>query len=305
MSVVMEVAPMSAELFDRRTAAPSNAPIPDAAFTARERLVKLRDAFIRTAKSFRPPRWNEPIIFFFDRQRQAELEAARPAPPVRFADLTVLITAELPALRTSVEVRRVARAIGLNEAAAPLAPHCPAAKELTELLAVPDDEVFLVLTPATRAGVRLHLRGATNAAQLYRLLMEPIPSPRKEGESEHSSFGSSLPGEEIAPFQLFTAAAIQPDGTLPTGFARCEHWLWPTQPLTAIPRVNGERVVLVGPAAVRASLDVDPRFPALAVEREVVQILTVLQVTEELSRLCGHSLPIGVPEERVAVARAA
>jgi len=297
---------MSAELFDRRTAALSDAPIPDVAFAARERLVQLRAACTRAAKSLRPSRWSEPAIFFFDRKRQAELEAAQSAPTPRFADLTVQITAELPALLASVEVRRVARAVGLTDAASTLAPHCLAAKELAELLAVPDDEIFLVLTPATRSGVRLHLRGFTTAAQLYRFAMEPIPSPRKEGEIAHSSFGSSVPGEDgIAPFQLFTAAAIQPDGTLPVGFAGCEHWLWPTHPLTAIPRINGERVVLLGPGGVRASLDVDLRFPALALESEVVQVLTALQVTEELSRLCGHSLPVGVPEERVPVARAA
>src|SRR5262249_57962343 len=105
-------------------------------------------------------------------------------------------------------------------------------------------------------------------------------------------------------FQLSTPAALQADGTLHTGFAGCEHWLWPTQPLTAVPRVNGERVVLVGPATVRASLDVEVRFPELAVECELIEMLNAIQVAENLARLCGR--PIAVPTSGEApVARAA
>src|SRR5438105_745355 len=84
------------------------------------------------------------------------------------------------------------------------------------------------LSPAARTGVRLHLRGAADVAQLQQLLGEPTP------------------------FQLFAPAALQADGTLPAGVAGCVHWLWPTQPLAAVPRIGGERVVLVGPAVVPA-----------------------------------------------------
>ena len=273
---------MPAELFDRPNALPI-ASRSEAAFAARPRLIRLRDALTRAAERVRPPRWGEPSVFFFDRKRQAELEAARPAPPNRFAELTARVKSEVAALVASVELRRVARAVGLKDAARALTERCEAAKELAELLAVPDDEVFLALAPAQRIGVRLHLRGAADAGQLHRLL-----APYLKGD-----------------FQLFLPGAIRPDGTLPVGFAGCEHWLWPTQPLAAVPRVNGERVVLVAPAAVRVSLDVEPRFPELAVECEVIESLNAFQVAEQLSRLCGRSVPVHAPVAVPPVARAA
>jgi hypothetical protein len=273
---VTEDAPMPADLFRRFGAAPAPAAapaVPEAAFAARARLLKLRDALTRAAKNLRP-RWGEPTVFFFDKKRQAELEAARPAPPDRFAEITTHITSEMPALLSSVEVRRIARALGLKHAAQPLAARCPAANDLAELLAVPDDEVFLVLTPAAFTGLRLHLRGAAGVAQLHKLLG---------------------PGAVVSEFQFFEPAALRPDGTLPEALTGCGHWLWTTQPLAAVPRVNGERVVLVGPAMVRASLDVEPRFPALAVECELIETLTPVQVAEKLSHLCGR--PVAVPAE--------
>jgi hypothetical protein len=106
------------------------------------------------------------------------------------------------------------------------------------------------------------------------------------------------------PFQLFVPAALQSDCTLVAGFAGCEHWLWPTQPLSAITRINGERVVLVGPAIVNPSLEVEPRFPTLKTESEVIETLNTFQATETLSRLCGTPLPVP-PAEMPPIARAA
>jgi hypothetical protein len=275
---------MPADLLDHPGAPPAAArPAPDAAFAARPRLLKLRDALGRAATGLRP-RWGEPPVFFFDPRRQAELEAARPAAPDRFAELASLIGKEMPALLASVEVRRAARAVGLKDAANPLARHCPAANDLAELLAVPDDEVFLALVPASRSGVRLHLRGAASVAQLRRLL---------------------APELHAAHFQLFAPTALRPDATMPPGLTGCGHWFWPTQPLAAVPRVNGERVVLVGPAVARPSLAVEDRFPELAVECELVDTLTAARVAEELSRLCGSSIPVLPPVEVPGVARAA
>ena len=302
---------MPADLFDRLTAAPPPvAPraAPDAAFAARPRLAHLSAALARAA-CLRPPRWNEPAAFFFDRKRQAELGAARQVPPDRFAELTALVVSELPGLLAAVEVRRVARATaGLTAAARALAPHCPAARDLADLLAVPDDEVFLALAPADRTGVRLHLRGAADAAQLYRLLSEPTPLPEGRGEQSDSPFPSGRGAGGVgpsSPIQLFAPAALRRDGTLPAGFAGCGHWLWPTQALAAVPRIGGERVVLVGPAVVRAAPDAEARFPDLAVEAEVIQTLNAFQTADALARLCGCPVPVPPPVEAHAVARAA
>jgi hypothetical protein len=272
------------DVFDRRTAPHVDSPVPDPAFVARPRLVRLRDALTGAAKRLRPSRWNEPVAFFFDPKRQAELEAARPEPFDRFAELAALVSAEMRVLMASREVRRVARAVdGLGAAALALALHCPAAKDLADLLAVPDDEVFLALAPADRVGVRLHLRGAADVAQLYRVLAPVLTR---------------------APFQLFAPSALRADGTLSDGFAGCAHWLWPAQPLARVPRFGGERVVLVGPAVVHPTLDIEPRFPALAAESDVIQTLNAFQTADFLSRLCGRPVPVQAPAA-AAVSRAA
>lgn len=244
---------------------------PDPAFAARARLARLRDALTRAA-SARPSRWNEPPVFFFDSRRQAELEAARTERPQPFAELTALVAAELPELIASVEVRRVARATeGFRAAAERLAPRCPAARELATLLAVPDDEVFLALAPLEGTGVRLHVRGAATVADLHRLLAPAL-------------------GLEVHSFQLHVPAALRAD-SLSSGLAGCGHWLWPTQPLAAVPRVGGERVVVVGPAAVRPALDIDPPFPGLAVECETVQTLSAERAADAVARLSGGPRP--------------
>ncbi|MFM8274537.1 MAG: hypothetical protein ACKODX_19710 [Gemmata sp.] len=273
---------MSAEL-SRRARPLAPGPAPDPAFAARPRLLRLRDAL--AAASRRPARWNEPAAFFFDARRQTELEAACPPAPDPFAALTDLIATEMPALLAHVEVRRVARALGgLRELAGAVAPRCAAANDLAELLAVPDDEVFLALAPHDRTGVRLHVRGAAEVGQLYQLLAAHRPGP----------------------FQLFAPAAVRPDGTLPAGFTGCGHWLWPTQPLAAVPRIGGARVVLVGPGVVRHATDGGPRFPALRVESELVQTLNPFQAAEALSQLTGRPVPVGPPAaEPLAAARAA
>ncbi len=268
---------MPADLLDHPRAANLARLTPDAAFAARPRLLSLRDALRGAARNVRP-RWGEPPVFFFDPKRQTELEATRPTRPDRFAELGLLIQELMPAIVASVEVRRVARAAGVKEAARVLAPYCSAADDLAELLAVPDDEVFLAIVPATRTGVRLHLRGVACVAQLHRLLASEL---------------------KMASFQLFQPTAIQPDGTLPEGLAGCGHWLWPEQPLGAVPRDNGEHVVLVGPAAVIPSLVTEIRFPELAVECERIETLGANQVAETLSRMYGCTLPL------LSVARAA
>lgn len=276
---------MTADLFDRFSGPqPVGVSVAtEPAFAARPRLLALRAALSAAAARVAPGRWNEPTVFFFDSRRQAELDRARGPVPDRFEALAAQIGTELLELFAHVEVRRVARAIdGLRAAARTLAPHCPAAGDLADLLAVPDDEVFLVLAPAERTGVRLHVRGAATVGQFCDLF---APT-----QSE--------------PFQLFAPGALGADGTLPTGLAGCGQWFWPEQPLAAIPRINGERIVLVGPAVIRHA-EPAPRFPGLRAEAEVVQTLNPFQVADALSRLAGRPVPAPAPADVPSVARAA
>ena len=298
----------------------------DPAFAARPRLARLRDALnhaTRTLPHRRPSRWAEPPVFFFCPQRQAELEAARPAKPRHdpFADVAGRIATELPELFASVEVRRAARATaGLQGAAAAMAPHVPAAKDLAELLAVPDDETVLVIDPAARAGWRVLVRGVADADQFHLLLADAVTGDPADGllpgppvparlaaacRDADPLVPAGVPMVAEARFQLVRPSAVRPDGSLPGGFRGSDHWVWGHEPLAAVPRVDGERVVLLGEPAFRRTWEVDRRFPALPAELRLLRVLGPFQVAERLSRLAGRPVPVRVPTPERPAAKAA
>jgi hypothetical protein len=275
---------MTARLADRP--APPR-PAPDAGYAAVPRLARLAADLASAARRPRP-RWKEPPAFFFDPRRQADLDAARPPDADPHADLSARIGAEMPGLCASAEVRHVARAVpGLAAGAAALAPTCRAAADLAALLAVPDDEVFAVLRPGTRTGFRLAVRGVAEVGQFLALM-------------------AAATGDPVARFQVYTPAALGPDGELPTGFGGCDHWLWPEAPLAAVPRVGGERVVLLGPAAFRAAGEVGGRFPGMPADVRVLEVLNPFRVVDRLARLTGRPVPVAAKgEPGIAAAKAA
>ena len=281
---------------------------PDAAFDALPRLAELRDS-LRAARQPRS-RWGEPAVFFFDPSRQAALAAARPQ--VASADpLGGQIDEALPALFGSIEIRRAARGVpGLKDAAAnsPL----PAAKELAALLAVPDDETILVLHPAAQVGVRVHVRGVADVFQFHILLADAahaaLGCPRPPARfvavcaAVDPVVPAGVPMVAEARFQMFKPAAIQPDGSIPAGFLGSDHWLWGKDPLAAIPRVEGERVVLLGEPAFRQTWEVERRFPGLAANVRVLNVLDAFDVAEHLSRLAGRPVHPNVAGSRAVAA---
>lgn len=315
---------MTARLLDRATIAPIAQPsprpvaVPDSGYDALRRLAGLRDELAAARPAHKRNRWKEPAVFFFDPRRQAELEMARPAPVATdpFAELTNHIAAELPVLLASVEVRRVARAIdGLLSAAESLAPVCPAAKNLAALLAIPDDEIFLVLYPERRAGFRVAVRGLADVGQFHILLADAVTGDSASGflpgppmperfvaacRDVNPTTPAGVPMAAEARFQMYMPAALRADGTLPTGFGACEHWLWPTAALASVPRIDGERVVLLGPPAYRATWDVTRRFPAMSADLRLIEALSPARVAERLKKLTGNTVsPVPQPAEEV------
>lgn len=242
---------------------------PDAAYAARPALLRFRDDLAAAARSPASRRaWKEPPVFFFDPARQAELDAARgPHPPAARHSLDARIAAELPPLFASVEVRRTARAIpGLREAAAALADRLPAANDLAELLAVPDDEVVTVLFPERGAGMRVLVRGIADAAGFAARLADLAPELH-----DGSGWQFSLP------------AALTPAGGLPSGLSGYADWVWPAAPLASVPLVNGERVLLAGPPVLPPG-ETPARFEALAGEAELLETLDAAAVAARLGR---------------------
>lgn len=281
---------------------------PDKGHDAVGTLTHLRDQLRGALAARGPGRWQVPPIYFFDRRRQAELELARPRPLSNsFADLAASIAATMPELFASIELRRVARAIGgLRPAAEELAANCPPARDLADLLAIPEDEVVTVLHPERRTGFRLITRGVTDVGQLHVLMVDVVTGEPAAGFLP----GSAIPARFVAAYrdvnpttpagvpmvanaryQLSKPAALQPDGGVLDGFAGCEHWLWPAMPLTAVPRMDGERVIVLSAPAFAMTWDVSRRFPALAAEVRLLETLTPYRVAEFLSRLTGRVIP--------------
>lgn len=285
---------------------------PDPGFAARPRLAALRDA-LRAAAVPRPGPRDAPV-FFFDRGRQAELRAARPTPaPPEPHPLAARVAAELPALFASAEARRAARAVpGLADAARRLAPSVPAANDLADLLAVPDDEAVVVLDPAARAGYRLAVSGVADVAQFHLLLLDvlaaegvidPPPAARLVAAARDAAvtIPAGVPMTAAEQYQFLRPAALRPDGTLPGGFGGAAHWLWGHEPLAAVPLVDGERVVLLAEPAYRRTWEVTRRFPLLPAAVELDRVLGPFQVADRLARLTGTRVPV----RRTAEARPA
>ena len=171
------------------------------------------------------------------------------------------------------------------------------------MLAVPDDEIFLVLHPERRAGFRLAVRGLADVGQFHILLADAVMGDSAAGflpgervperfvaacRDVNRTTPAGVPMVAEARFQIYAPAALRPDGTLPTGFGGCEHWLWPTAALALVPRIGGERVVLLGPPAYRAKWDIMRRFPAMPADLRVVEALSPFRVAERLTKLTGN-----------------
>jgi hypothetical protein len=320
---------MATRLLDR-TAAPADpiaeriparppAVAPDAGYDALPRLTRLAVDLAAAARGNAKPRWKEPPLFFFDTRRQAALELARPvkrtADPL--ADLAYRVAAEIPALCESVEVRQVARAVsGLRAAAEAVASVCPAARDLADLLAMPEDETITVLHPALRTGFRLIVRGVADVGQFHVLLADAIdgalPGPMMPVRfvaayrDANPTAAAGVPMVAEARFQMYAPAALRPDGTLPDGFGGSDHWLWPHATLAGVPRIDGERLVLLGPPPYRSTWEISRRFPALAAEVRLLEVLSPFRVAERLGHLTGTPVaPAARTEPKPALAKAA
>lgn len=270
----------------------------ESAYAVRARLASLRDDLLAARRPSRS-RWREPALFFFHRERQLELESARPA-KLAVDPLTERIAMEVAALSASIETRRAARSVaGLREVLAAL----PAAKSLADLLAVPDDEIALVLHPQHRTGFRFSIRGVATVDQFHVLMQaalgEAIPlrfaNACREAEPR---VPAGVPMVVTLPHQCFRPAALQPDGTLSAAFDACEQWLWGWEPLAAAPRIDGERVILLGEPAYPRTWEVERAFPAMAASVELESALSPFQVAERLCRLTGTDVPFQTSQAR-------
>jgi hypothetical protein len=273
---------------------------PDVAYAALPLLRRLADTLPPAARfrsacraAARPT--GVPPLFFFHRPHQAEWVAGRPRPENDVDRAAPRVAARLPdaaaawsilpdlvddaiaVLCGSAEARHAARAVpGLWTAADRMADDLPACRDLADLLAMPDDEIVRVRYPARGFEARVLVRGVATVAQFHVLLADELIGSHLPGRRptvvavDAARFGVPPGGDPVvarAAFQL-----LKPNAGPLDGFAAADQWLWGRELLSAVPRVDGERTVLLAPPAYPAEWEVTLRFPTVRPEVEVVEL---------------------------------
>ena len=229
-------------------------------------------------------RWGVPALFYFDAQLQADLERRRPVESDRAADqaarqdpagaaawhgLVDLLDDALTVLTNSADARHAARAIdGFLSVTQAMRHEHPGVGALLQVMSVTDDDTVRVVHPAAGVGVRLVVRGVGDVAELHRRLADVIPGPR---------------------WQFLRPDALRADGTLPQGPAGAEHWLWGHENLSALPRLDGDRTVLIdSPAGPVTETQSRRRNPVVG-ELRVIETMGVEAVDAWVAALTGRA----------------
>ena len=155
----------------------------------------------------------------------------------------------------SVDPIARAQAQDLSELVAPLVDVHEAAGWLRAILSVMHDEPFVAIDPATRTGIVGHMSGIVENFQLNTLLMDAFPGdePRVSEAAVAVARGEGAQQREedvTGAWNLFTFAALRPDGELPdpSDHSLSETWIWNEGMPADIPTLDEHRVILLGPA---------------------------------------------------------
>jgi len=178
------------------------------------------------------------------------------------------------------------------------------AKCLSILIAVPDNEPFVVIHPSSRLGYRLRVSGVADNFQLHTLLSDLLvrpPAPRFMAWLRGATPG--VPGERPDPtvaaiargegpqhsdvpsqgvWDLYDWHALQADGTLPPKVS-LEHYIWGEGIPAHIPRFDGQRVVLLAPPSYGRGWNTSRYFSALRADVVVEEVLTESAVLQLLA----------------------
>jgi len=270
--------------------------------------------------------WGVPNLLFADAVAQAEwsVKQAEPAAfPEPFVSLLApawpdlhgawerlpdLLDDAFALLSESIDVRRMARAMpGLRAAAESV----PQAGELAAILALPEEEVWLVIHPAARAGFRVTLEGVADVAQLHVLLADRITGDPARGylagaRPHAASLGASRdssPSRGVvatARFQFYRPEALRPTGALPQGLAGSADWYWGREALNSVPQVHGERILLIGEPVLPMAWEVARRCTRIAARVRVLDVLTMGEVETWIRARCPQYRPALLPVSRAA-----
>jgi len=231
-------------------------------------------------------RWGVPALFYFDARLQADLDSRRtahrdhasdaaarldPAGSKAWHALVDLLDDAMCVLTNSAEARHAARAIdGFASVTQAMRHEHPGVGPLLHVMGVTDDDTVRVVHPAAGVGVRLLVRGVADVAELHRRLADVIPGPR---------------------WQFFRPEALNGDGTLTQGPSGAEHWLWGHESLTALPRLDGDRTVLIDSPAGPVTETQSRRRNPVAGELRVLETMGVEAVEAWVAVRTGRPAP--------------
>jgi hypothetical protein len=263
------------------------------AATARRKARELTEQATRKQR-----RWGVPQLHFFHKPAQEELERSRTEEPASYdfgPALDHMLEDGLMLLVESLDVRRTARATaGLYEAANTIAGELPAAKELAELLRMPEGEAIRVIHPGRMTGYRLLTFGVGSVNQFHTLFADRVPGQRPPADAVRAA-GAFDPLAEPAfaetRFRFLRPAALQADGRLLEGFRASDHWYWGHESLAEFPLENGERLVLADDPAFEETQPVERRFPRLPAGVEVLDVMSRAEVESWLRQRCPLYFP--------------
>ncbi len=331
---------MAIELFEprsKRTGREDSLSQPDLAFAARPLFLRSGETLRRVAKLLGECRamqhratrharaWGVPALFYADRAAEAERLAKRAEPAAFPEPFLSRLASSLPDLHSawdrlpdllddalslcgSIDVRRMARAVpGLRDAANAV----PQTAEFAGILGLIEEEVWLVIHPAARAGFRVVVEGVADIDQLHVLLAEQLT-----GDPSRGFLAGRRPDSEVVEacqetgriegltatsrFQFYRTEALQSDGTLPAGYDGSPHWYWGRESLGAVTQQHGERILLISDPVFPLSWDVTRRYSRVRAEADVVEVLSTVEVECWLRARCPQYRPSILPIARAA-----
>jgi hypothetical protein len=189
------------------------------------------------------------------------------------------------------------RANPLRESAKKIAAYHEAGGWLDSILAVLVDEPIVVIEPGSSRGILGRITGIADNFQLNTLLMDAFPRSgifsrrrvsRRAAAIARGDGPQASQETMVSPWNLYTWEAIQPDLTLPSSDnwrSATAYWIWNEGAPEDIPKLNGQRVVLLGPASYPRGFFAQRSFKRLRARLDCEQVLSKAEVNRRLQQM--------------------
>ena len=165
---------------------------------------------------------------------------------------------------------------------------------LGKMLQVLDDEVLVVLHPASRRGWRFVMGGVADNFQLHLRLLDAlagdgpgriggrVPSPEAVATEREGRGGGDAAVQ--SDWQLVNASGVRPGDAL-AGFGEHDAWIWGEGVPADIEVFEGARVVLIETGGILRGWKAHKIFPAMAARLDLVATIPEDEVVAMLRRM--------------------